>query len=490
MKAPPAAQPDAEGPDRRRRLLILVICSLSLFITYVDTTVLNVALPAIARYFHAGVEDLQWITDAYLLVLASLLVAAGSSADRFGRKKLFSAGLLIFTGGSLLCSLAPSVGALVAFRMVQAFGGCMLTPVSLSIVRHVFTDPAERAQALGIWSGIFGLGAACGPILGGVLVTGVGWRSVFWINVPVGLAALAMARRYVPESKAPRARRLDPAGQVLVAALLGSLTYAIIEGPAAGWGSGLIIALFVVAATSVAALLAVEGRRRDPLIELRFFRSPTFSAANTIAVASFLVLAGFLFVNTLYLQEVRGYSPLIAGLSILPATALIAVSAPVGGFVVATYGPRLPLAVGSLCVAGGAAVLLFLTPTTPYSVLAASYVLFGVGFGVINPPITNTAVTGMPTSQAGVASAIASTTRQVGNVLGVAVMGAMVTGASSRTGRLRGHGKVAFTAATHLPWALAVGCGLLCAAIAVAFTGPWGRRVAGRVHTDPVPASP
>lgn len=457
--------------------------------TYVDSSVLNVALPAIARQFHAGVEGLQWVVDGYMLVIATLVVAAGSTGDRIGRRRVFSAGLLLFSLGSLLCSLSPGIGALVAFRMIQALGGCMLVPVSLSIIRQVFTDPAERAQAFGIWSGIFGLGIASGPIIGGLLVSGVGWRSVFWVNVPVGLAALGMVRRYVPESRAPKARRFDPAGQVLVGLSLASLTYGIIEGPSAGWGSALIVACFAVTAISTGALIVVERRKIEPLIELRFFRSPTFSAANAIATTSFIAMSGFLFVNILYLQEVRGDSPLMAGLAVLPATALIAVTAPLAGGAVARRGPRFPLAFGALCFTGGFAVLLVLKPSTPFAILAGAYVLLGVGFGVINPPITNTAMTGMPSSQAGVASAIASVSRQVGNVLGVAIMGAMVTGSAGQSGLLGPRAGAAFTAATHIPWELAIGCGVACAITALVFTGPWGVRFAARVHTEPLGAA-
>ncbi|MDA8266580.1 MAG: MFS transporter, partial [Actinomycetota bacterium] len=308
--------PPAGASGRRRRLVILVICSMSLFMTYVDSTILNVALPSIERQFRVGVADLQWVADAYLLVLASLLMLSGSTADRLGRRRLFTTGLLIFTAGSLLCSLAPNISALIVFRMAQALGGCMLIPVSLSIVRQVYTDPAERARAFGIWSAVFGLGAATGPILGGLLVSGVGWRSVFWINIPIGLTVWFLARRYVPESRAPKPRRIDPAGQVLVVIALATLTYGVIEGPSAGWGSGRIVTSFSVGAVAIITLLLVERHVSEPLLELGFFRSPPFSAANAVALASFLVLSGFLFVNTLYLQDVRGDSALVAGLSL------------------------------------------------------------------------------------------------------------------------------------------------------------------------------
>ena len=241
---------------RRLRLVVLLICSSSLFITYLDSTILNVALPTIQADLHSSLAGLQWISDAYLLVVASLLLLSGSMADRFGRKRLFLVGLFGFSLGSLLCSLAPDTGSLIALRMLQGVGGSMLTPVSLSIVRNVFTDPRERAQALGIWSGIFGVAAACGPVIGGVLVSEVGWRSVFWVNVPIGVAMILAARRYVPESRAPHPRRVDVPGQLLMIALLGTLTYAVIQGPDSGWTSAPILALFAVSLAAAVAFAA------------------------------------------------------------------------------------------------------------------------------------------------------------------------------------------------------------------------------------------
>src|SRR6185437_259128 len=316
---------------------------------------LNVALPTVQASLHASLAGLQWVADAYLLVIASLLLLTGSMADRFGRKRLFITGLAGFSAGSLLCSLAPNVGSLVGLRMLQALGGSMLTPVSLSIVRTVFTDARERARALGIWSGIFGIAAACGPVMGGVLVSGVGWRSVFWVNVPIGLLMLAACRRYVPESRAPRARRVDVPGQLLMIVFLGTLTYAVIQGPSDGWTSAPIVTLFALAAVALAVFAAVERRRAQPLLDPRFFASLPFTGASVIAVLSFVVLAGFLFVITLYLQEVQGYSPLRAGLALLPATVVMALAAPVAGSLTGRRGSRIPLVVSGATMALGCA---------------------------------------------------------------------------------------------------------------------------------------
>lgn len=400
---------------------------MSLLIVGIDVTIVNVALPSIGHSLHASVSGLQWTVDAYTLVLASLLMLSGSTADRVGRRRTFVVGLLTFVLGSLLCSLAPSLPLLVAFRMLQAVGGSMLNPVAMSIITNTFTDPRERAQAIGVWGAVIGISMAMGPIVGGVLVGSAGWRAVFWINIPIGLAAAVLAARYVPESRAEDYRRPDLPGQALVIALLASLTYGIIEAPNRGWSAPEILASFTVAGASLLGLLVVERRRRDPLVDLRFFRSLPFAGATVIAVASFAALGGFLFLNTLYLQETRGLSALHAGLDTLPMAVMAMVLAPISGRIVGRRGARLPLLVAGAALAASSLMLVQLTATTSFTWLFGAYFLFGLGFGMVNAPITNTAVSGMPRAQAGVAAGIASTSRQVGQTLGVAVLGALAT---------------------------------------------------------------
>jgi EmrB/QacA subfamily drug resistance transporter len=448
---------------RRRRTGVLLICSSSLFIVYLDSTILNVALPTLQRDLHASLSGLQWVADAYLLVVASLLMLTGSAADRLGRRRLFLAGLGGFGLGSLLCSLAPDTGSLIGLRMLQGIGGSMLTPTSLSIVRNTFHDPRERAQALGVWSAVFGVATACGPIFGGALVATIGWRSIFWLNVPICAVMIAATLRHVPESRAPKPRAIDVPGQLLAMALLGSLTFAVIQGPVFGWASAAVLAAACVAALSAAAFIAVERRSAEPLLELRFFRSRPFTGAAVIAVASFTVLGGFLFVITLYLQQARGFSPLDAGLSLLPATLAMAAAAPVAGSITGRRGPRIPLVASGLLITAGMAMLLGLAPDTPFGYLTLALAVTGAGLGLVNPPITGAAIAGMPAEQAGVASAVISVTRQIGSLLGVAVMGDLVTtGVSADMAAGQGHA-AALSAATHAAWALAVGCGLLVA---------------------------
>ena len=464
-----------------RRYLVLGICCMSLLIVGLDNTIVNVALPSIRRDLHASVSGLQWTVAAYTLVLASLLMLAGSAADRIGRRRVFRTGLVTFTAGSLLCSLAPSLGWLIAFRMVQAMGGSMLNPVAMSIITNTFTDRAERARAIGIWGGVVGISMALGPVLGGLLVASVGWRGIFWVNVPIGLAAMVLAGLFVPESRADRPRRVDPVGQVLVMILLGSLTYAIIEGPGAGWASAGIVSFFALAAAALLALLWYEPRRDQPLIDLRFFRSVPFSGATVIAVSAFAALGGFLFLNTLYLQEARGFSALHAGLYTLPMAGMTVIFGPLSGRLVGSRGARMPLLLAGLGLTGGCATLTGLTSATSARWLFLAYVIFGFGFGLVNAPITNAAVSGMPVSQAGVAAAVASVSRQVGQSLGVAMAGSAVT--SGLHGPLRS----GLVAASRPGWWILVGCGALVFAFGVISTGRWalGTAAAAAARLDP-----
>jgi len=450
---------------------------MSLVIVGLDNTIVNVALPSIQRDLHASVSGLQWVVDAYTLVLASLLLLSGSTADRFGRRSTFQAGLATFTIGSLLCSLAPSLGWLVAFRMLQAVGGSMLNPVAMSIIVNTFTDRAERARAIGVWGGAIGVSLALGPVVGGLLIASVGWRGIFWVNIPVGLAAIVLTALFVPESKAARARRFDPIGQILIIAMLGSLTFGIIEGPAYGWGSARILAFFAVTVIAVIAFLRYEPRRADPLIDIRFFRSLPFSGATLTAVSAMSALGGFLFLITLYLQDVRGYRPLIAGLFLLPMAAAMAVSAPLAGRMLARSGARAPLLIAGAGITAGGILLTQLTNSSAPAYLVLAFFVFGIGMGFVNAPITNSAVSGMPRSQAGVASGIASTSRQVGSSLGVAVMGSVLAA------NLHGSMTAGFAAATRPGWWIVAAAGVVVIVLALITTSRSGKASAARTAT-------
>jgi EmrB/QacA subfamily drug resistance transporter len=461
-----------EELTRRRRLLVLAICCSSLFIVGLDSTIVNLALPAIRTEFNAPVSKLQWTIDAYTLVLAGLLMVSGSTADRVGRRRTFQTGLVLFGAGSLLCGVASTIDLLILFRVVQAIGGSMMNPVAMSIITNTFTDPRERAQAIGVWGGVVGLSMAVGPVVGGSLVDEAGWRFIFWINVPVAVVAVLMTAYFVPESRAAVPRRMDPVGQVLVVLMLGGLTYGIIEGRSAGWGSPLIVGCFAVCLVALVTLVFYERRREQPLLEPRFFRSAPFSGATLIAVCGFSALSGFLFLNSLYLQLVRGYTALHAGLLTLPMAAMTVVFAPVSGWLVGHRGPRLPLAVAGTMLTLSGLLLSQLTTTTSTAQLLAGYLVFGLGFGMLNAPITNAAVSGMPRAQAGVAAAIASTSRQVGASLGVAIAGTVLTA------RLVGPFEKGFVDAAQLCWYIIAGCGVLVLALGLLTTSAWARRTA------------
>ncbi|MCW3016936.1 MAG: transporter [Solirubrobacterales bacterium] len=458
---------------RTRPRVVLAICCMSLLIVGMDTTIVNVALPAIRQDLGASVPALQWITAAYTVSLASLLMLGGSTADRLGRVRVFQFGLALFTVASLGCSVAPGIGWLVAFRVLQGVGGSMLNPVAMSIIRNTFEDPRERAQAIGIWAAVVGVSMALGPVLGGALAE-LSWRAVFLVNIPIGLAAIALTARFVPESRAPRPRRPDPVGQVLIIVMLATLTSSIIEGPRLGWGSPAILALAATAGIALVTLGRHELRRVDPLIELRFFTSRPFAASTVIAVAAFTAFGGFLFVNTLYLQEVRGLSPVSAGLCTLPIAAMTVLCSPIAGRVVGARGVRGPLVIGGLGLGAGGLMLVSLSADTSLGWLLGAYCVFGLGFGAVNPPITNTAVSGMPPSQAGVAAAVATTSRQVGQTLGVAVVGAMAT--VGLGGSL--HDDLA--TATHAGWWLIVALGAGIVALGLAASTPVAQASAAR----------
>lgn len=438
-----------------------------------DVTIVNVALPAIEHDLRASMSGLQWIIDAYTLIVASLLMLAGSVSDRYGRRRVFQVGLCIFTSGSLLCSLAPSIGGLIAFRVFQGLGASMLNPVALSIIANAFSDPRDRARAIGIWGAVSGLSLGVGPILGGALTESIGWRSIFWINVPIGIAAFILAAKFVPESKAARPRAFDPIGQALVLLGLATLTYAVIEGPHAGWDSALIIGLFLACAIFFFLFVLYEPRRSDPLLDLRFFRSMPFSAAIVTGLCSFSCFAAFLFLNALYLQQQRGISAFETGLYTLPLAVFLMVCAPLSGRWVGTFGPRPSMIAAGLGFLFSALVLTNLQATTPFWVLILSYVCFGVGLGMVNPAITNNAVAGMPLAQAGVAAAIASTGRQVGAALGVAIAGTVVS-ASAFAGEMN------FAQATHAIWWGMVGCAVLVLVIGWVSSTPSARETADR----------
>ncbi|WP_190111153.1 MFS transporter [Streptomyces cinnamoneus] len=448
-----AAQPALSA---RRRWTVLAVCALSMFLVGLDTTIVNVGLPVIGHGLGVGTRSLEWVVDAYTVVLASLLIVSGALADRFGRRRVFQCGLIVFGVASLACAVAPSFGLLVAARALQGVGASMLSPVALAIVVNAMPDPRERARAIGVWASVFGLSMAAGPVTGGALIAAFGWRSVFWINAPVIVAALVLVAVFVPESRGRRARRLDLPGQALLTLALCVSVAVLIEGPRIGWTSPLGVAGYAVIAVAAAGFVRVEGRQSEPLMDLALFRRPPFATAALGAVAVFVALNATLLLNTLYLQHSRGWTPLATGMATLPMALGATLCAPWSGNLTARLGPRRPLILAGAFTAAGGLCMVGLGPDTNVLLLLLAYLLIGIGFGFANAPITNTAVSGLPPSRAGVAGAITSTARQVGSAVGIAAAGGLVSGAAP--------GDIA--RASHPGWLLVTACGLFLLVVA------------------------
>jgi EmrB/QacA subfamily drug resistance transporter len=403
--------------------LVLGVCCLALFLVTMDVTIMNVALPAIHAGLQSSIADVQWAVDGYNVVMASVLLLAGSLADRFGRKRMFQTGIAIFGIASLACSVAPSIQALILFRIVQALGGSLLTPSGMGIIANTFTDKNERAKAIGVWGTMTGLSMSAGPLLGGLLTQTLGWRWIFAINVPFVIAALVLSALVFTESRAPHARRFDPLGQVLAIVMLGAIVWALIEGRETHWSAVTLVAL-VVAIVALVLFVPYELRRREPLIELQFFRKLPFASAAANAVITFIAFNAFLFVATFYLQGTRGFSPLAAGLFLVPASIVMMIASPIAARLAASGRAGLAFTLSGAAFVLGSALLFGIVPETNVAQILTGFALFGAGLGLSNAVITTAAVTGMPREQTGVAIGIVSSFRVVGSAIGVAVAGA------------------------------------------------------------------
>jgi EmrB/QacA subfamily drug resistance transporter len=428
-------------------------CCLSMFMIAIDTTVVNLALPLIGRGLHAPVAGLQWTIAAYSITTASLMLTSGAVGDRCGRRRVLQAGLAVFTVASAGCSIAPNLGWLIACRALQGAGGSALTPMSMGIITATFTDPAARARAIGLWSGTFGAGMVAGPAVGGVLAAAWGWRSLFWITTLPGLMAIVLAGLVIPDSRAARPGHIDAPGQALVIVFLACLVYGIIDGPSTGWRSVPVLASFGASATALVLLVGWQRRCTGPLIDLRVFASLRFSGALAVTVCTFAALGGFLFLTTLYLQEVHGLSVRQAGLALVPLAAATAVAGPLAGRVMGRGAARGPLTFAGTAVAASCLLLAQAPATAPRALLAGAYVIFGAGYGAVNTAISAVAVAGMPRAQAGVAGGITSAGRQAGQSLGVSVAGAILAS------RLHATIRDGFTAASHPAWLAMAACG-------------------------------
>ncbi len=414
-------------PGAHRWAALLVVCVAALIIN-VDNTILNVALPVLVRELHATSSELQWIVDSYAMVFAGLLLVGGSLADRLGRRRLFLAGLLVFAGGSIGAAFSGSVHLLIAWRAVMGAGAALTIPSSLSIINDLFRDPRERARAIGGWGGTIGLGIAIGPIAGGLLLARFWWGSVFMVNVPIAIAGLIGALVLVPGSKNPSADRPDPGGALLSITGLGLLLWAIIEAPTAGWTSGEVVAVGLASIAVLGAFVAWEAHSRHPMLQLGFFSERRFSVAAAAEGLGTFGLLGALFLQTQFLQFDLGYSPLQAGLRILPIAALLAVSAPLSSLVARFIGIKLTVATGLAAIAAGLLQVSAVSgPAATYGDIVPGMLLIGLGAGLLLPTATNSVVGSVPYGDSGVGSASNAVALQVGGALGVAVIGSVMS---------------------------------------------------------------
>ena len=413
--------------DANRKWWTLAAVAFSLFMIMLDNTVVTVALPAIQTDLGSGVTELEWILNAYVMTFSVFLLTGGKLADMLGRRRIFIAGIVIFTLASLLCAIATGTGMLIAARALQGCGAALMLPATVSIISDAF-PASERGLALGIWSGISGAGLALGPLVGGALVEGAGWPWIFYINIPVGIAGIAAALFAVRESRDLSAeQRLDPGGLVVSGVAIFLAVYALIEANRLGWSSTPIVLCFAGSIAAIALFVVLELRQRVGLLDVSLFRNPTYAAANAVGLLIMLALFGFIFFGSLYLQNVLGYSPMKAGATFLASTVAIMLVAPVSGKLSDDIGPRLPMTVGMILF-GLAFVLLRRTvgPDTSFMDMFPWLALGGIGFGMVMPPATSAVLASVPLDKTGVASGVMQALRQLGGGLGVAVMGAIM----------------------------------------------------------------
>ncbi|RDH74268.1 MFS transporter [Mycolicibacterium moriokaense] len=446
--------------SRRRKAFVLASCCMSVLIVSTDVTIVNVAIPSIRAEFSASPSQMQWLVDIYTLMVASLLLLSGATADRFGRRRTLQIGLMVFASASLLCSVAPNVETLIGARFLQAIGGSMLTPAGLSIVTQVFTGRVERARVIGIWGGVVGISMALGPIVGGILIEYVDWRAVFWINVPICAVAVLLTAVFVPESKSVTMRDVDLIGLGLGMAFLFGLVFVLIEGPGMGWTDTRVVVTCGLSAIAFAIFLRYESRRPDPFVELRFFRSIPFASATAIAVCAFAAWGAFVFMMSMYLQGERGLSAMHTGLMFLPVAVGALIFSPLSGRLVGRFGARPSLMIAGALIAVATLMFAQLSDATPQWQMLAAFAVFGIGTSMVNAPITNAAVSGMPIDRAGGAAAITSTSRQVGVGIGVALCGSVA-------GTALGDTNVDFAVSARPLWLVFAGVGVLIIALGV-----------------------
>lgn len=417
------------APHQSRRWLVLAVLCLAVFVTVLDGTIVNIALPSLAVDLPASTRELQWIVDAYLLVFTGLLLAAGGLGDRYGRRRTLVVGLVVFAATSAFAGSAGSPGALITGRALMGIGAALIFPATLALLTNVFRDPKERAAAIGIWSAVSGIAVAAGPILGGWLLENFWWGSVFFVNLPVVAVAILGVIAVVPESRDNHAPRLDWVGLVLSITAVTALVFTIIEAPEWGWGDASTLAGFGAAAVLIALFVVWELRVEHPMLPVRIFSNLRFSAASVAVTSAFFALFGFIFVITQYFQLIRGYGPLEAGVRTLPVAAAIAVSSILAPKAVERLGTTNVVAAGLALMAVGFAWISTASTVTPYLEIAGQMLVVGTGLGLTTAPATESIMGSLSAERAGVGSAVNDTTRELGGTLGVAISGSVFSSA-------------------------------------------------------------
>lgn len=446
----PVFEPPISDAVHHRRWVTLGVLCLSLMIIVMDNTILNVAIPSMMKDLHASNTDIQWIIDAYTLVFACLLLTTGSLSDRFGRKGALQAGIVLFGVGSVSAALSNSVTHLILSRAFMGIGGALIMPATLSILTNVFRDPRERGRAIAIWAGFSGLSVAIGPVTGGLLLEHFEWSSVFWVNLPIGITALVLGAFLIPTSRDPNQRPIDIPGAVMSVITLGSLLYGIIEGPVRGWSDSLVLGSFGLSVVAAIGFITWELHTPDPMLDIRFFKNPRFSAANGAVTMTFFALFGSMFLMTQYWQLVHGYSPLGAGVRLVPYAGVMMVTAPLSARVVERFGTKRVVTTGLMIIAASLLTLSFIHAGTPYPRVISVFCVMAVGMGMTMAPATESVMGSLPREKAGVGSAVNDTTRQVGGALGVAIIGSVVTSLyASKVGDIAGRFSVTGEAMTQ-----------------------------------------
>jgi EmrB/QacA subfamily drug resistance transporter len=407
-----------------RKWWTLIAVSVAIFMLLLDITVVNVALPDIQRSLHSSFEDLQWVVNAYSLTLAAFLLTAGATADLIGRRRVFVMGLIVFTASSAVCGLSTTPLMLNLARAVQGTGGAMMFATSLALIAQAFHGK-ERGIAFGVFGGVIGAAVAIGPVVGGVITSGIGWEWIFFVNVPIGIAAVFLTLNQVSESRDPNAKGVDWIGLITFSGALFLFVFALIQGNEKGWGSTRIVGFLIGAAVLLVVFLIAEHRQARPMLDLTLFRRPAFAGASIVAFAVSASMFSMFLYLTLYIQDVLGYDPLQAGLRFLPITLMTFVVAPFSGKLSVRVPVRLLLGVGMLCVSGGLLAMTAVDPSSGWTTLIPGFLLAGFGVGTINPPLASTAIGVVHYSRSGMASGINNTFRQVGIATGIAGLGAV-----------------------------------------------------------------